>query len=92
MRRTHLRGRDNIRKRILIHASAFNLSLVLRGLFQVGTPRGFQGRKSLVISDICAWYETFMACFTHKWLDFGLQESLREEKYFAVDRHLLLAA
>ena len=27
MRRTHLRGRDNIRKRILIHASAFNLSL-----------------------------------------------------------------
>ena len=42
MRRTHLRGRDNIRKRILIHASAFNLSLGLRGLFGVGTPRGFQ--------------------------------------------------
>jgi hypothetical protein len=35
MRRTHLRGRDNIRKRIPIHASAFNLSLVLRGLFEV---------------------------------------------------------
>jgi transposase len=47
MRRMHLRGRDNIRKRILIHASAVNLSLVLRGLFKVGTPRGLQGRALL---------------------------------------------
>ena len=80
MRRTHLRGRDNIRKRILIHASAFNLSLVLRGLFQVGTPRGLQGRKSLVISDICAWTDTLMACFTQRWPEYGLRESLVEEK------------
>ncbi|MCA2972325.1 MAG: transposase [Acidobacteriaceae bacterium] len=71
MRRTHLRGRDNIRKRILIHASAFNLSLVLRGLFQVGTPRGFQGRKSLVITDISAWIDTLITCFTQRWLAFG---------------------
>ena len=72
MRRMHLRRRDNIRNRILIHASAFNLSLVLRGLFQVGTPRGLQGRKRLFISDNCAWIDTLMACFTQRWLDFEL--------------------
>ena len=92
MRRTHLRGRDNIRKRILIHASAFNLSLVLRGLFEVGTPRGFQGRKSLVISDICGWIDALMACFTRGWPDFGLRELLGAEKHFAKHRPLLLAA
>ena len=92
MRRTHLRGRDNIRKRILIHASAFNLSLVLRGLFEVGTPRGFQGRKSLVISDICGWIDRLMACFTQRWVDFGLGKAPGPEKHFARHWSLLLAA
>jgi hypothetical protein len=32
MRRCHLRGRGNIRKRRLIHVGAFNLSLILRKL------------------------------------------------------------
>lgn len=92
MRRTHLRGRDNIRKRILIHASAFNLSLVLRGLFEVGTPRGFQGRKSLVISVFCGWIDTLMACFTQRWPNFGLRKVLGADKHFAQHRALLLAA
>ena len=30
MRRTHLRGHENILKRLLIHGGAFNLSLLLR--------------------------------------------------------------
>jgi len=47
MRRTHLRGHDNIRKRILIHGSAFNLSLLLRLEIGRGTPRGLQGLLSL---------------------------------------------
>jgi len=47
MRRTHLRGHDNIRKRILIHGSAFNLSLLLRSEIGRGTPRGLQGLLSL---------------------------------------------
>ena len=42
MRRLHLRGRDNIMKRLLIHIGAFNLSLVLRQQFGKGTPRGLQ--------------------------------------------------
>mgnify|MGYP001619986084 FL=1 len=43
MRRLHLRSRDNILKRLLVHVSGFNLSLVLRQLLGVGTPRGLQG-------------------------------------------------
>ena len=43
MRRTHLRRHDNILKRLLIHAGAFNLSLVMRKLLGCGTPRGLQG-------------------------------------------------
>ena len=43
MRRTHLRGHENILKRLLIHAGGFNLGLLMRAHFGVGTPRGFQG-------------------------------------------------
>lgn len=44
MRRTHLRGHANILKRVLIHVGGFNLSLMMRQLIGVGTPRGLQGR------------------------------------------------
>jgi transposase len=43
MRRVHLRGRENILKRLLIHVGGFNLSLVMRQLMGKGTPRGLQG-------------------------------------------------
>jgi transposase len=43
MRRTHLRGHDNILKRLLVHAAAFNLGLLMRTQFGLGTPRGLQG-------------------------------------------------
>jgi transposase len=44
MRRTHLRGHRNILKRLLVHASAFNLGILMRAMFGRGTPRGLQGR------------------------------------------------
>lgn len=40
MRRVHLRGKDNIAKRALIHAAGFNLSLILRQILGMGTARG----------------------------------------------------
>jgi hypothetical protein len=46
MRRTHLRGHDNILKRLLIHVSGFNLGLVMRTLLGYGTPPGLRGRLS----------------------------------------------
>ena len=42
MRRTHLRGHENILKRLLIHVSGFNLGLVMRKLFGIGKPRRAQ--------------------------------------------------
>src|SRR5512132_3017011 len=44
MRRTHLRGHPNILKRLLIHASAFNLGILMRQVVGVGAPRRLQGR------------------------------------------------
>jgi transposase len=43
MRRTHLRGHPNILKRLLLHASAFNLGILMRKVFGVGAPRRLQG-------------------------------------------------
>ena len=42
MRRTHLRGHPNILTRLLIHAAAFNLGLILRRAIGIGTPRRLQ--------------------------------------------------
>jgi transposase len=61
MRRTHLRKHENILKRLVVHAGAFNLSLILRHHMQVGTPRGLQDRGKelfavliiIVIAELC---------------------------------------
>ena len=39
MRRVHLRGRENVLKRLLVQAAGFNLALVLSKLVGVGKPR-----------------------------------------------------
>ena len=43
MRRTHLRGHQNIYKRLIVHAGGFNLGLLMRALVGVGKPRRLQG-------------------------------------------------
>jgi transposase len=43
MRRVHLKGRNNILKRLLVHAGGFNLALIMRKLVGVGKPRRLQG-------------------------------------------------
>lgn len=58
MRRTHLRGRVNILKRILIHACGFNLGRLLRQMVGRGTPRGLQGRSLLFVRFVLALYRT----------------------------------
>ena len=54
MRRTHLRGHDNILKRLLVHVGGFNLGLLMRTLLGVGTPRGLQGRLAALIATMWA--------------------------------------
>jgi len=58
MRRTHLRGHANILKRVLVHAGAFNLGLVMRALIGVGTPRGLQGRVAALLATFMTWILT----------------------------------
>jgi transposase len=43
MRRVHLRGRDNILKRLLVQAGGFNLALIMRKMVGIGKPRRLQG-------------------------------------------------
>jgi transposase len=50
MRRCHLRGRENILKRQLLHVGAFNLSLILRKLLGAGTPRELTNRAGQMFS------------------------------------------
>ncbi len=46
MRRAWLRGRENLRKRYLVHVAGYNLGLLLRLLVGAGTPREFVARAS----------------------------------------------
>ena len=64
MRRTHLRGHTNILKRLLIHAGAFNLGLVMRHLIGVGTPRGLQGRVAVAIATLVALWSLVTEAWT----------------------------
>jgi len=61
-RRTWLTGIENVRKRYLISAAAHNLGVLMRSLFQMGTPRGLQEFKTDlegVVSSLClAWLTT----------------------------------
>jgi transposase len=52
MRRLHLRGRENILKRLVVHSGAANLGLLMRKLFGKGTPRGLAGALSAMISAV----------------------------------------
>ena len=54
MRRVHLRKKTNIAKRALIHAAAFNLSLILRQVLGAGTAR----QAAELRTALCCWLLT----------------------------------
>ena len=64
MRRTHLRKRNNILKRLLFHAIGFNLALLLRKRFGIGKPRTLQGISDAVLLMRIAWAALYAA-----WMD-----------------------
>jgi transposase len=49
MRRTWLRGRDNVQKRYLIHIAGYNLGLIMRLLTGSGTPRRWAAAHPTVL-------------------------------------------
>lgn len=48
LRRTHLRGRENVQKRYLLHVAGFNLGLVMRALLGAGTPKELATRGGIL--------------------------------------------
>jgi transposase len=55
MRRTHLRGHQNILKRLVVHVAGFNLGLLMRHLTGVGKPRALQGALGHLLCSIFAF-------------------------------------
>lgn len=78
MRRTHLRGRENILKRQLIHVCAFNLSLIFRLSVGAGTPRECRNRRAALISAFLWLQMTIKAL---KALDGGLQQAPESSRH-----------
>src|SRR5664279_2013746 len=54
MRRLYVRGEDNVNKRVLVQAAAFNIGLLLRKLSGWGKPRQGQGSNNGVLAPLCA--------------------------------------
>ncbi len=46
MRRLHLRGRDNVAKRVLLHAAAFNVGLMMRVAYGLPKPRSLSAKAA----------------------------------------------
>jgi transposase len=73
MRRTHLRRHDNIIKRLLIHAGAFNLGLVMRKILGNGTPRGLQGRLNALLCVVQLLWRVLPVAMIRLWRRSALQ-------------------
>jgi len=81
LRRTHLRLRDNILKRLLLHAVGFNLGLLLRERYGIGKPRTLQGISAAIsrfqLAVAVIWvFQMELADTGQDWFDF-LHLSLR---------------
>jgi transposase len=70
MRRVYLKGRDNILKRLLVHAGGFNLALIMRQLVGIGKPRRLQGAFACIFAWfgwllLYAWFALQTGCGFH---------------------------
>lgn len=71
MRRAWLRGAENIEKRYLIHVAGFNLGVLMRKQYGVGTPREAAARDILVF-----WANGYL--FVLFWVEVGAEDSFDE--------------
>jgi transposase len=62
LRRRYVRGEDNVFKRVLVQAAAFNIGLLLRKLSGWGKPRQPQGRMNRLQVLLFAVFAVYDAC------------------------------
>jgi transposase len=74
MRRLHLRGRENIAKRVLIHTAGFNLGMLMRVKFGLLKPRRLSdrvGRALIMLSLASKWLQEIIRrlndCHRKQW-------------------------
>ena len=69
MRRMYVRGEDNVFKRVLVQAAAFNIGLLLRTLSRWGKPRQAQGRLNRLQALLFAVFAVYEVCIpVRDWL------------------------
>jgi transposase len=66
MRRIHLRGHENIFKRLIAHVAGHNLGLLMRKICGSGTPRGLKDLIALFGSMVQRIPHSRIASFLHK--------------------------
>jgi len=68
MRGVHLKGRDNVLKRLLVHAGGFNLALVMRKLVGVGKPRQLQGDSTCIFARLRLLFQWALSVLCPSWI------------------------
>lgn len=69
MRRVHLRHRENITRRVLIHAAGFNLGLLLRVFYGLPKPRNTGGGVFALILCLWTWLRSLHTAMRESWRD-----------------------
>jgi transposase len=66
LRRTHLRGQENIWKRLIVHAAGFNLGLLLRAVIGIGKPRRLQDLPGRLMA-LFLWFWELIQTLPRVW-------------------------
>ena len=64
MRLLWLRGFENIEKRYIIHVAGFNLGVLMRAMFGVGTPKGWADAR---LEALLAYFGGRICCILAIW-------------------------
>ena len=85
MRRLHVRGRENVAKRVLLQAAAFNLALILRSITRAGTPRGLADLTQTVLFALLRVLDALVAC------DAQAPRAIAHTRFHSATRHCVRA-
>jgi len=66
-RRVWLRGNENVSKWHLMRTAACNLSVIMRAMFKMGTPRGMQGTAMALLTKLFALLTAISVVFSRIW-------------------------